>query len=530
MSAAHKERSPRDAALAMLGICLVVMLIALDQTVVGTALPRVVAELQGFRLYPWVATAYLLTSAVFVPITGRLGDLHGRKPFVLGSTVLFTLASVLCGMAGSMWQLVLARGLQGIGGGMLVGTAFASVSDLFPNQLQRVRWQVMLSTTFGISTALGPALGGWLTEHAGWRSVFYVNLPVGLLALATVWKFLPVLHTPPRQGTRIDWWGVLLLAVAMGVLLVTTEQGEQLGFANPWFWALVLLSLIVGGGFVRHQRLTDAPVIPPHLFSYRGVGALTLLGMLTGLVMFILIFYAPLLLQGGMHLSPNEAGVRVTPLLVLITVGSIINGRLVTRLPHPERLVACGLLVLSVGVLLLVSLNEHTSRLHMWLAFGLCGLGLGFQLPNLTLQMQAAVPRTEVGVASALIQTSRMLGSMAGASIAGLIVHQGFSRNIQAVLTRQPNLPKPVLAMFDSPQLLVRAADQRTLLDLGQRWHFDAAALLEQARLGLIHGVHAAFLACLAVMLISLWVCRYLPLFIVRTDSAVVDTNVPESV
>ena len=169
---APQNRSFRESLLAMMGLFFVVMMVALDQTVVGTALPTVVAELRGFDLYAWVATSYLLASVITVPIFGRLGDYFGRKYFVIASIVIFTLASALCGMAGSMLALVLARALQGIGGGMLVGTAFASVPDLFPEPHVRLRWQVLISSAFGIANAIGPSLGGFLTEYAGWRSVF----------------------------------------------------------------------------------------------------------------------------------------------------------------------------------------------------------------------------------------------------------------------------------------------------------------------------------------------------------------------
>lgn len=180
----HTQVLPfKESLLAMLGICFVVVLVALDQTVVGTALPTVVAELKGFELYAWVATSYLLTSVVTVPIFGRLGDFYGRKPFVIASIVVFTLASVMCGMAGSMTFLVWSRALQGIGGGMLVGTAYACIPDLFPDARVRLRWQVMLSASFGIANAIGPTLGGWMTQAFGWRSVFYVNVPFGVLGL-----------------------------------------------------------------------------------------------------------------------------------------------------------------------------------------------------------------------------------------------------------------------------------------------------------------------------------------------------------
>lgn len=489
------------------------VLIALDQTVVGTALPQMVAELQGFHLYPWVAAAYLLGNAILIPVIGRLGDLHGRKPYLLASIILFTLASVLCGMAHSMLQLVLARGLQGIGGGMLMGSAFASVSDLFPDTLERVRWQVMLSAAFGIASALGPALGGWMTEHIGWRSVFYVNLPVGLLALPIVWRYLPHFVHAEKQGRALDWLGVILLTLAVGTLLLTTELGEQLGFASPAFWGLVLLACALGYLFVRHQRHSAAPVVPPHLFAYPAVRRLAVLALLTGLILFVLLFYAPLLLQGGFSMSPKEAGLTVTPLLVCITIGSVVNGRLIGRLSKPERLFSWGVLLLIAAMLGLCALGAATPRVWLMAVFGVCGFSLGFQLPNLTLQIQASVGRADQGAASALIQTLRTLGSMFGASLAGLIVSLEFSHGTADTLAQAGIGDPRVLQLFANPQLLVRAADQHALLQLAQELSFDAAALLAQARAGLVAGIHAAFLGCVALAAICYFVSRRLPPF-----------------
>ncbi len=504
--------SHRIAALA--GIAVVMVLIALDQTVVGTALPRMVAELQGFELYPWVAASYLLTNAILIPVTGRLGDLHGRRPYLLAAIILFTLASVLCGLSGSMLQLVLARGLQGIGGGMLVGSAFASVSDLFPDIQERVRWQVMLSAAFGIASALGPALGGWLTEHLGWRSVFYANLPVGLVALPVVWRFLPrIVHREEGAAQAIDWGGVVLLTLAVGTLLLTTELGQRLGFASLRFWGLVALALVFGGLFLHHQRSTAAPVIPPQLVAHATVRRIGLLSALTGLILFVVVFYAPLLLQGGFALSPKEAGLLLTPFLVCITVGSIINGRLISRVARPERLFSHGVLALSVGLGLLCAVSVDTPHALMMGIFALCGLSFGFQLPNLTLQMQAAAGPEDQGAGSALVQTLRSLGSMFGASLAGLLVSLGYGHGTTDTLARTGIADPTVVRLFDSPQLLLRPDDQALLADLARRQGFDAVALLDQARHGLIVGIREAFVACLVMAAASWFVSRRLPPF-----------------
>ncbi|HSD38755.1 MAG TPA: MDR family MFS transporter [Rhodocyclaceae bacterium] len=498
---------------AMIGICLVIMLIALDSTVVGTAMPRIIAELQGYGLYTWTASAYLLTNAIMIPIMGRLGDLYGRKPFVLGAIIVFTLASVLCAFSQSMIQLVLARGLQGIGGGMLTGVAFASVSDLFPDRLQRVRWQAMLSATFGISTAIGPSLGGWLTEHAGWRSVFYVNVPVALLALPVVWHYLPHIVHHEGEDKSIDWLGALLLAVSVSALLIATEQGQAHGFGRPLFIGLAILAVATGALFIWHQHHSKAPIIPPRLFANRAVQQLVCLGALTGLVMFVLIYYSPLLLQGGFGLSPNTSGLVMTPLLVLITIGSIINGRLISRLKKPERLVAWGQVLLLVGCVMLMQLNANTGHAFAMLAFGVCGLALGFQLPNLTLQVQAVVERRDVGIASALIQTTRMLGSMVGTSVAGVIVNSSFSRHVSGILGTSGITSQPVRELLDTPQILIREEDQSALAEFGKSLHFDAASLLDQAREGLISGVHHAWLACALIICFAIILALRLPHF-----------------
>lgn len=505
---------------AMTGICLVIMLIAIDSTVVGTAMPRIVAELEGYALYPWIASAYLMTNAVMIPITGRLGDLYGRKYFVIVAVILFTLASALCGMAQSMLQLVLARGLQGAGGGMLVGVAFASVPDIFPDRLQRVRWQAMLSASFGIASAIGPSLGGWLTEHAGWRSVFYVNLPVALLALPVIWRYLPRIVHHEGDDKGIDWVGALLLAAALCSLLLATEHGQAHGLLHLQVLVLGVAALLLGAAFIWHQHHSRAPIVPAEMFANRDVRKLAALGVLTGFSMFVLVFYAPLLLQGSFGLSPATAGFVLTPLLVSITVGSIINGRLLPRLARPERLIAWGQLLLCVSCLALTAVDRDSPR---WLLMGLlasCGLSLGFQLPNLTLQMMAVVGRLHLGVGTAMVQTTRMLGSMVGVSIAGVIVNAAFAQRIQQALLTSDLQSGEVVRLMGSPQVLVRAEDQTHLAALAQQQGFDMTALLHQAQAGLAHGIHIAFVVAAVLAMLGVLISLRLPRYVVTPAQA----------
>ncbi|MDP5238938.1 MFS transporter [Uliginosibacterium sp. 31-16] len=508
----HSTRSFRASLAAMLGICLVIMLIALDSTVVGTAMPRIVAELRGYDLYQWIASAYLMGSAVMIPITGRLGDLYGRKPFVLLAVVLFTAASAACGLAQTILQLVLARGVQGLAGGMLVGVAFACVPDLFPDRLQRVRWQVMLSASFGVASALGPALGGWMTEHAGWRSVFYVNLPVALLALPVIWRYLPhIVHHDGEEERSIDWLGALLMAAGICGLLLATERGQVHGFGNPLTLGLCVLALVCGGVFIWHQHHSRAPIIPPRLLANQGARQLMLLGLSTGMTMFVLVFYSPLMLQGGFGYSPALAGFVMTPLLVSVTLGSIVNGRVLPRMKKAERMIAWGQFGTLLSSLLLSQVGAGLPQGWMMAAFALCGFSLGFQLPNLTLQMMAAAGKRDLGVGSAMIQTTRMLGSMIGVGVAGVIVNAAYVRHIGAELAAR-HLTEPALVeLLASPQLLIRQQDQATLLTLAQQIGVDAAALLDTARLGLVGGIHTAFLLCAVLAGLSIFISWRLP-------------------
>ena len=327
------------------------MLVALDQTVVGTALPTIVAELKGFDLYAWVATSYLLTSVITVPIFGRLGDYYGRKPFVIASIVVFTVASALCGLANSMMFLVLARGLQGIGGGMLVGTAFACIADLFPDNVVRLRWQVLISSAFGIANAVGPSLGGFLTQYYGWRSVFYVNLPVGALSLFFVWRFLPHLRHVAHEGKmRLDWPGAALIAVALGSLQMFVETVPKQGL-NAETITLVAASIASSVALWVWEKRCDYAILPIDMFRNKSLAALFTLAILGGFTMFSLLFYAPLLFQGGFGMSPKDAGLMITPLVVFITIGSIANGRIVTRVKNPNAMLYVGFALLVLACL-----------------------------------------------------------------------------------------------------------------------------------------------------------------------------------
>ncbi|MGQ7932535.1 MFS transporter [Paraburkholderia sp. D1E] len=498
----------RESLTAMLGICFVIVLVALDQTVVGTALPTIVSELKGFDLYAWVATSCLLATVVTVPIFGRLGDHYGRKPFVIASITVFTVASALCGLAFSMPFLLVARSLQGIGGGMLFGTVFACVADLFPSSVLRLRWQVMLSSALGISNAIGPSLGGLLTQYYGWRSVFYVNLPIGLLSLFFVWRFLPYVRQRKHRddGMRIDWPGAALIAITLGAVQLFVELVSRIGLSSISFIFLIV-GMTGGVALFRWEKNCAYAMLPTEMFRNASLFGLFKLAIFAGFTMFSLLLYVPLLFQGGFGMSPKDSGLFVTPLVVFITIGSILNGRVVTRVTNPNVMLFVGFALLAISCAGSALTTSAMPR-QVLLAFMLVGgMGFGFVMPNLTVFAQQAAGREHLGIASALLQSLRMLGGMVGTALIGTIVRHAYSGRVRLALgkcgaSRWTN-------SLGDPQILVNRSAQRALLsqvaDAGQRGEL----LLNTARHALVDAIHVGLTFAAAIALIAVWqACR----------------------
>ena len=478
----------------MLGIGLVNMLVALDQTVVSTALPSIVAELQGFEYYAWIASAYLLASVVTVPVFGRLGDYFGRKRFVIAAVITFTVASVLCGVANDMLFLVIARGLQGIGGGMMIGTAFASIPDLFPDPRARVRWQVVMAASYGIGTAAGPSLGGWMSEHWGWRSTFLINLPVGAAAFYFIWAHLPNFHRPREGAVKIDWMGAALVALVLAGLQVFIEAVPKNGLTTGNV-ALGLGVAIAAAALLMCERRATHPIIPLDLFRDPQLVTLFTLSVLSGFVMFSLIFFAPLLLQGGFGLSPQEAGLLATPIAMFIAIGSFINTRIVIHLPKPTLILSIGFTLLLAACIGLSFAAATTPYIWIEIPMAGIGIGLGFVLNNLNVFGQEIAGRERFGITTALLQSTRMVGGMLGTSVVATIVQHHYrdviTRTIRILGEPQASTWLP---RFDDPRILIDGALRAKLLTDLKPSGLDGPALVESARGVLVQSIHIGVL------------------------------------
>ncbi|MDR3639701.1 MAG: MFS transporter [Humidesulfovibrio sp.] len=502
-----QERGFRQKLCAMLGLCFVLIMVALDQTVIGTALPTIVAELHGFDLYAWVGTSYLLTSVIAVPIIGKLGDDYGRKPFVLAAITLFTLASALCGAAQSMHQLVLARALQGVGGGMLVASAFASVPDLFPGAYERLRWQVLFSSAFGLANVVGPSLGGYLAQYWGWRWVFLVNLPVGVLSLGFIWRYLPRIRHSEQPPSRLDWLGSLLVTLTLGSIQLLVEW---LPMHKP---ALLLLTLGLTGAvsgvvLVWWERRCANPVLPLSMITHRGLAPLFALSMAMGFGMFAVMYFAPLLFQGGFGFSSNQSGLLITPLAVFITIGSIVNGRIVTRLSRPNSMLYLGLCFFWAATIALTQTTAATPRGMIAGAMMLGGIGLGLLLPNITLFVQAIAHRTQLGVATAMLQSMRMVGGMLGMALCGSYISSSYVHGVNSMLAA--NGASQWSSWLDDPQILVNHAlaekFNAAMAQVG-----GGAGLLVEARNAMVSAIHGSQWIVVVLLALALWITRLVP-------------------
>ncbi|MFP3801621.1 MFS transporter [Paraburkholderia sp. SIMBA_027] len=488
-----EQRSFGESLAAMAGIGIVNMLIALDQTTVSTALPSIVASLGGFEFYTWIASAYLLASLISVPIFGRLGDYYGRKSFVVVAIVTFTVASVLCALAPTIGALIAARALQGIGAGMMTGTAFASIPDLFPDPKARARWQVVLAAAYGIGTAAGPSLGGALTDLYGWRSTFLINLPVGIAALLCVIRYLPRSSRTIEGGIQIDYAGAVMLSLLLAcVLLACADEASQ---ASVNIKLIATASLpIVCTVFVKCEQRAAAPIIPLYLLRNRQIATLLCLSLFTGAIMFSMIFFTPLLLQAGFNLSATQAGKLSTPLAACIAVGSLLNTSMVTRIKRPAYILTTGFALLALASRGIACIDSANAAIFLELALFSGGMGLGLILNNLNIFAQEIAGRDNVGIATSLLQSTRMVGALAGVSMLGSWINRRYVSGLPAVLDALPGEGnRRWIAQLGDPQILVDTDKQLHVLRALTVAPFSGISLLDGLRTMFVSVLHCGF-------------------------------------
>jgi EmrB/QacA subfamily drug resistance transporter len=424
--------SRRAVLAAYAGIMLATLLAALDQTIVATALPGIVADLRAFEDLSWIVTAYLVASTVTVPLYGKLGDLHGRRRMFVVAIGIFLVGSLLCALAQDISQLVAARVVQGLGAGGLLPLAQAAVADLFSPR-DRGRYQGLIGAMWAIAAIAGPLVGGTLTDAASWRWIFWLNLPLGAIALVVVLRTMRVRHV--RREHRVDVWGAVTLSIAVVcVLLACSWGGSRYAWGSPEVLGVSAAGLVALGAFLRLARRVPEPLLPLGLFRGSVFAVSSLASVVFGALMFAVTIYVPVFAQGALGVSATTSGFALLPLLFSWTFMSFVSGQVISRTGRYRVFPIVGSLVVVAGVSLLAALGSDASSLGLGIAVGVIGAGMGTQIQSYIIATQNAVPGAVVGTATAALQFFRSMGGSLAVAGLGALLAARLSAELEANL------------------------------------------------------------------------------------------------
>lgn len=505
--------TPAERRLTLAALAVVVLLSALDQTIVATAMPRIIEELQGLSMYAWVTTAYLLTSTVSVPLYGKLSDQYGRKPILIIGVLLFLAGSALCGLSGEfgpmpvlgggMMQLVVFRAVQGLGAGALMTVSFAVMADLYPPR-ERGKVFGLFGSVFGLATVIGPFIGGFFTDHgtvtlmgyevAGWRWVFYVNLPLGALALFMIIYRMPVLRK--GGGGNIDYLGaVLVVLTAATFLLALTLGGTRYAWDSPTILGLFAVSVVSLAMFIWVEARTAEAILPLHLFGIPTFRTGTLGSFVMSMAFLGVVMFMPLYMQVVQGVSATQSGFALLPLMVALIFSSIMSGRIVARTGKYKLMMVAGGVTLAAGVVSLTGIDADTTSLDLAWRLALTGLGLGPAQNLFSLVIQNAAPMKDLGVATSMSQFSRQMGSTVGVAVFGTFLIHSLTDELPKHVPQMPGSSATQLDLAHAQSQAMNVDEIRARVDaaLNERYRVieraygedpeAVAAVLADARL-----------------------------------------------
>jgi len=458
----------------LISLMLTLLLAALDQTIVNTALPHIIQELNGTSLYTWVVTIYLLTSTIVIPIYGKLSDQYGRKWLLIIGVAVFLLGSILSGLSQNITQLIAFRGFQGLGAGAILALIFTLVGDIFPPS-ERSRWQGAFAGVFGLASVFGPSLGGWITDNTTWRWVFYVNIPFGVLALAALTIWLPnSISTRSNEFTgreaikRIDFAGAISIALGATCLLLGLTWGSNNTFNwnSPQEIGIFAAAATLLISFIVIERYAIDPILPLDLFKSQIFLVGASMALIVGMAFLSSIFYLPLFIQAVQGHSASSSGTVITPLTLTLVFAAAITGQLISRIGRYQVITIVGAFILGFGNYLLSRLTPSSDTPELLRDMIVLGIGIGIFLPILNLAVQNDAPRNRLGVVTSAVTFLRTLGGTIGIAIIGAVVNTSFTSSLQAHTSNLniSTLPPSVVSLATSQQVLGNVALQNTLI------------------------------------------------------------------
>lgn len=455
-------------------LVMTLLLAALDQSIVSTALPHIITDLHGgYDQLSWIVTAYLLTSTTVIPIISKFSDQFGRKWFLVAGVVVFLAGSALCGTANDLNQLILYRGLQGFGGGAIMSQVFTLIGDIF-TPAERARWQGLFTGVFVLASVIGPTLGGWITDNTSWRWIFYINLPVGVIALLLLIFQLPT-HISLRSSAyrgwaairRIDFLGALTAAGATVCLLLGLTWGGQ---TYPWDSVQVIATLtaavVLFVAFFIVERYATEPILPLDLFRNQVFAAGSLLALMVGMTLFSVIIYLPLFIQAVLKQSATNSGAVITPMTLAMGAGAVLIGFVIARIGRYQLIAIVGALVMTVGIFLFSQMNASTTIFEVTRNMIVVGVGMGLLQPVMTLAVQNAIPRTRLGVGTGAVTYLRSMGSTLGVAIIGSVVNNTVTTELAKRLPAGASrLPQKLVSPAALQQVLISPSAQQSIID-----------------------------------------------------------------
>ncbi|MCM3162122.1 MDR family MFS transporter [Metabacillus litoralis] len=447
----------RQKVMIMIAIMSAMFFAAVNMTIVGTALPKIVSQIGGMEYFDWVFTVYMLTSTITAMLVGKLSDIYGRKIFILIGITIFMIGAFLCGTADDILQLILYRGLQGFGGGMIMSCAFTTVGDLFAPR-ERGRWQGLLGGVFGLSSLFGPTLGGYIVDNFDWHWIFWVFLPIGFFAFALIFKLYPSQKAKERES--IDFLGSITLTITIvSLLLGFTWAGDKYEWASFEIIGLFSLTIISLIAFIMIELKVKSPVLPLYLFKNSVFSVSNIAGMLMGMGMFGTIMYVPFYVQGVQGESATVSGLVEMVMTISMVTSSIIVGNLITKTGKYKIFALLGLIIMAVGLVLNSTLEVESTLTRLILQLIVVGIGLGVNMPVFNITVQNAVSHKYLGVATSAMQTFRQIGGTIGVALLGSVM--GNKMTDELASTQGENIPAPPpemaenMAQLQNPQVLM---------------------------------------------------------------------------